>query len=56
MSKYNSVVASFIGGALVGEYLLSGGGWIAGGLLGIWVGWPKEENGSDKSHSVQEPT
>jgi len=53
MDRYDSVVASLCGGALVGEFIFPGGGCIAGGLLGIWVGWPKkEENGSDKQDQI----
>ncbi|KKM06118.1 hypothetical protein LCGC14_1747180 [marine sediment metagenome] len=42
MSRYNNVVASLCGGALVGEMLFPGG-FIVGGLLGIWIGWPKSD-------------
>ena len=54
MNRYYSVVASLCGGMLVGEMIFPGGGFVAGGLFGIWIGWPKEENGSDSPHSVQE--
>lgn len=40
MNRYNNVVASLCGGALVGEMIFPGGS-IIGGLLGAWIGWPK---------------
>lgn len=42
MRRYSNVIASLCGGALVGE-MLAPGGCVLGGLLGIWIGWPKSD-------------
>ena len=56
MNRFTPTVGCLCGGMLVGEWIFPGGGWIAGALLGIVVGWPKkEENGSDKPDQVQKP-
>jgi hypothetical protein len=54
MDRFTPTVGCMCGAMLIGEYVFPGG-WILGGLLGIWVGWPKkEENGPDISNQVQE--
>jgi hypothetical protein len=54
MDRFTPTVGCLCGGMLVGEWILPGGGWVLGGLLGTWVGWPKEGNGSDKPDQIQE--
>ena len=56
MNKFNPTVGCMCGGMLLMEFVFPGGGWIAGGLLGIYIGWPRKEgNGSDKQDQVQKP-
>ena len=43
MDRYNNVVASLCGGALVGEFIIPGVGALVGGLFGTCLAWPRRK-------------